>query len=190
MREIEYLISAIEMLRAEGRRVIVAIDGPCGAGKTTLAASLAERLSAEVIHTDDFFLRKSQRTAQRLAQVGGNIDYERFLEEVALPISRGDSFSYRRYDCREHTLVRGGEVKGDGVVIVEGCYSMHPTLYDIYDLRVFLGISPELQRERILRRPSELHVRFFEEWIPMERRYFSELHIEDRSDIIIQNIAL
>ena len=48
--------------------VIVAIDGRCGAGKSTLAAVLAERLDANLIHMDDFFLRPEQRTPEYYAK--------------------------------------------------------------------------------------------------------------------------
>ena len=41
------------------------------------------------------------------------------------------------------------------------------------------------QRKRILERPAFLHKRFFEEWIPMENRYFEAFRISDRSEIIL-----
>ena len=72
----------IDGLLSEKQTVLVAIDGCCGAGKTTLAAILAEKYDCNVFHMDEFFLRPEQRTARRLAQPGGNVDYERFREEV------------------------------------------------------------------------------------------------------------
>lgn len=36
---------------------IIAIDGRCAAGKTTLAARLVKELGGDVIHMDDFFRR-------------------------------------------------------------------------------------------------------------------------------------
>lgn len=36
---------------------------------------------------DDFFLRIEQRTPERMTEVGGNVDYERFLETVLFPVS-------------------------------------------------------------------------------------------------------
>lgn len=48
--------------------VILAIDGRCGSGKTTLAGMIAHRYKAEVIHMDDFLLRQEQRTPERLAE--------------------------------------------------------------------------------------------------------------------------
>ena len=61
---------------------IIAIDGRCASGKTTFTQKLANYLNAEVIHMDDFFLRNELKTKERLSEVGGNIDYERFTSEV------------------------------------------------------------------------------------------------------------
>ena len=52
---------------------VIALDGRAAAGKSTLAAALAETLQAAVSHMDDFFLPLALRTPQRLAQPGGNI---------------------------------------------------------------------------------------------------------------------
>lgn len=42
--------------------VLVALDGRCGSGKTTLAAQLAERFPQSItLHTDDFYLPPPQR---------------------------------------------------------------------------------------------------------------------------------
>ena len=55
-------------------RVIVGIDGFCAAGKTTLADRLSRKFDCNVFHMDDFFLRPGQRTPERRAEVGGNVD--------------------------------------------------------------------------------------------------------------------
>ena len=69
--------------------------------------------------------------------------------------------------------------------IVEGTYSLHPYFGDPYDLKVCLLVSPELQRRRILKRPAFLHKRFFEEWIPMEHRYFDGFAIASGCDLVL-----
>ena len=51
------LLRRIHALAAVQPRVLVAIDGRCAAGKTTLAASLQAQLGCNVFHMDDFFLR-------------------------------------------------------------------------------------------------------------------------------------
>ena len=113
---ISALLSRIDALK--GRPAIVAIDGGAAGGKTTLAAGLARRFGADVLHMDDFFLQPHQRTAQRLGEPGGNVDYERFAREVLLPLRRGERYVYRRYDCRTQTL-GAGEVRipAEGFVV-------------------------------------------------------------------------
>ena len=96
--------SRIDMLLGEKDFVIVAIDGKCTSGKTTLASKLAELYDCNVFHMDDFFLRPEQRTSERFAEVGGNVDYERFQEEVLFPLRSGKAFSYRPFDCSTFTL--------------------------------------------------------------------------------------
>ena len=165
----------IDTLLFNQEMVILAIDGKCTSGKTTLAANLAEVYDCNVFHMDDFFLRPEQRTPERFAEIGGNVDYERFAEEVISPLKAGRSFLYRPFNCSTLTLSAPVYVTPRKLNIIEGTYSLHPYFGDYYDLRVILTVSPEVQRQRIMKRPAFLHQRFFEEWIPMENRYFEML---------------
>jgi len=167
----------IDELLSEKDFVVVAIDGKCTSGKTTLAAKLAEIYDCNVFHMDDFFLRPEQRTPARFAEVGGNVDYERFQEEVLLPLLAGNAFSYRPFDCSTLTLSEPVQVIPKKLNIIEGTYSHHPYFGDPYDLKILLTVTAELQRERILQRPAFLQKRFFDEWIPMEDRYFAANNI-------------
>lgn len=171
----EEIKNRIDELLARKDRVLVAIDGKCTSGKTTLAARLAEVYDCNVFHMDDFFLRPEQRTQERFAQVGGNVDYERFYREVLEPLKAGGVFSYRPFDCRTLTLGAPVAVLPKRLNIIEGTYSHHPYFAEPYDLKLLLTVSEETQRQRILQRPAFLHKRFFEEWIPMENRYFDSL---------------
>lgn len=173
------LLAKLDSLLEAGN-VKLAIEGSSASGKTTLAALLEQIYGCTVFHMDDFFLRPEQRTIARFAQPGGNIDKERFLDEVLLPLSRGESINYRRFDCSTFTLTEPVSVTPKRLTVIEGAYSMHPELSEYYDLSVFLNISPELQKKRIEHRNSpEMAVRFFNEWIPMERKYFEAFDIED-----------
>ena len=101
---LEQIRNRIDELMSQKEQVIVAIDGNCTAGKTTLAGKLAEVYDCNVFHMDDFFLRPEQRTPERYAEVGGNVDYERFMEEVLQPLKAGNTFSYRPFDCSTFML--------------------------------------------------------------------------------------
>ena len=166
--------------------VVLAIDGGSASGKTTLSDLLASTYDCTVFHMDDFFLRPEQRTPERYAEVGGNVDRERFLNEVLEPLSKGEVVNYRKFHCASMMLEKPIPITPQKLVVIEGAYSMHPELSDYYDLSVFLDISPELQRERILRRNDpQMAERFFNTWIPLEEKYFSELNIKEQCDIMI-----
>lgn len=182
----EILKNTLLRLLGEKERVTVAIDGPCTAGKTTLAAELEKEFDCNVFRMDDFFLRPHQRTEERLAEPGGNVDYERFLQEVLVPLQTGAPFSYRPYDCGRGDFAEAVTVAPKKLNIIEGSYSHHPRFGDCYDLRIFLTVSPETQRRRVRQRPAFLHRRFFEEWIPMEQRYFAAFSVAESSDMILE----
>ena len=165
-------------------RILIAIDGSCTAGKSTLASKLEKRFDCNVFHMDDFFLRPEQRTPERFAEPGGNVDYERFRQEVLLPLGTGEPFSYRPYDCGTGSLKAPVAVIPKRINIIEGTYSQHPYFGDAYDVKVFLDISESRRKERILQRPAFLHKRFFEAWIPMEQLYFAHFAIASHCDIL------
>ena len=180
----ETIKKKIDELLTQKDMVVVAIDGKCTSGKTTLASKLAEIYDCNVFHMDDFFLRPEQRTPERFAEIGGNVDYERFQEEVLLPLKTGEAFSYRPFDCSTFTLAAPVAVTLKKLNIIEGTYSHHPYFGNPYDLKILLTITSELRRQRIMERPPFLHQRFFEEWIPMEQKYFDFFSIENKADLI------
>lgn len=181
----EYLKAHIDILLQHKECVIVAIDGKCASGKTTLASQLAEHYDCNVFHMDDFFLRPEQRTPERYAEVGGNVDYERFQQEVLLPLTASRDFTYRPFDCKSFTLSEPVSVSAKKLNIIEGSYSMHSYFGNPYDLKAVLTVDPEVQQNRIMERPAFLHKRFLEEWIPMENRYLDGFQILQNADLIL-----
>jgi len=181
------VFAAIDRLLGEKDRVIVAIDGSSGAGKSTLAQALKRVYAdATLVHMDDFFLQMHQRTPERFHTPGGNVDHERFLDEVLAPMRRGEPFIYRPFDCARMAIGEGRSVTPGKLCIVEGSYSLHPALESAYDLRILLRISPAAQAERILgRNGPQMLGRFLNEWIPMENLYFDATQIEKRCDLMI-----
>lgn len=173
-------------LKESGVKVI-AIDGRCASGKTTLAKELAESLGAGVIHMDDFFLPGELRTEERLREPGGNVHYERFAEEVLDALRSEASFSYGRFDCQRRKVMESVIVPAGRLRIVEGAYSCHPFFGNYMDLRIFRDVSPEVQCERIRVRNGEQALKNFRErWIPMEEAYFRAYGIMEQADIIIE----
>lgn len=181
------LFPRIDALLAQKDQVLVAIDGQSGAGKTSLAAYLATVYDCNLFHMDDFFLPPELKTAARLKEAGGNVDYLRFKNEVILGLQKRQPFQYRIYDCHQQDFTQTISVTPKPLNIIEGVYSLHPVLFPYYDLKVFLRIDAAAQSERLLKRCGpELHRRFLQEWIPLENRYFTELKIANRCDLVFQ----
>lgn len=182
-KTISCLKKQIDTLLNTGRQVVIAIDGNCTAGKTTLASFLEKEYDCNVFHMDDFFLRPEQRTAERYAQPGGNVDYERFQAEILLPLKTGKAFSYRPFCCKTFTLSEPVAVMPKQLNIVEGTYCLHPYFGDVYDWKLFLSVDADLQKQRVYQRPLPVQERFFTDWIPMEKRYFDFYKIPEQADI-------
>lgn len=179
------IFERIPAVRQSDRPFLVAIDGRSASGKSTLSLAIQERIGCPVIQMDQFFLRPEQRVPSRYEMPGGNVDHERFLTEVLLPLQDGLSFSYRPFNCHTMDFDPPLQVAKSEVCIVEGSYSCHPLLRKYYDLRVFLTISPEEQRRRILSRngPEQAEM-FFSRWIPLEERYFDAFDVQDSCHLI------
>lgn len=180
------LLAELDRRLAEGK-VHLAVEGGSASGKTTLSKLLEAVYGCRVFHMDDFFLRPEQRTPERFAEPGGNVDRERFLSEVLLPFSEGKTVNYRRFNCSTMTVEEGEEVSQARLTVTEGAYSMHPELAPYYDLSVLLDVTSEIQKKRIEKRNSpQMAKRFFEEWIPLEAVYFEKMNIKDRCDMVIR----
>ncbi len=165
-------------------RVVIAIDGKCASGKSTLAKKLEDKYNATVFHMDDFFLPFVRKTVERLSEAGGNVDYERAYEEIFSHLE-DDSITYGRFDCSNGQVYEETK-KLEKLVVIEGAYSMRPEFRMFYDLTIFSDIDYELQKNRIKERNGEeMLSKFIKEWIPLENTYFDELDIKNKSEIVL-----
>ena len=184
---LDALVERAEALLREKGRAVIAIDGRCGSGKTTLAGRLAARWDCTLLHADDFFLRPEQRTPARLAQPGGNFDRERFYAEALAPLLAGRDALYRPYDCHAGCLRPPVAAPLRPVILAEGSYCCHPDLWGCYDLHVFVTAPLDVRLARLARRPGVDLAAFRTRWIPLEEAYFAAERLEERCDILVKS---
>ena len=184
---LDALVRRAEALLREKGRAVIAIDGRCGSGKTTLAGLLAARWDCTLLHADDFFLRPEQRTPARLAQPGGNFDRERFYAEALAPLLAGRDALYRPYDCHAGCLRPPVAAPLRPVILAEGSYCCHPDLWGCYDLHVFVTAPLDVRLARLTRRPGVDLANFRTRWIPLEEAYFAAERLEERCDILVKS---
>lgn len=188
----ETLKTIIARSLTDSGRLIVSMDGCCASGKTTLAERLCADLNGDLIHADDFFLPPALRTQQRMNEPGGNIHYERFLDQIITPLLSARTsgtdgcvdpavqpcwplLQWEHFSCSALTYSPDlHHTTGKPLLVIEGAYCMRPEFSSAYDLSFFLTTSQKNQLDRIrTRNGSEGLKPFMEKWIPLENRYFS-----------------
>jgi pantothenate kinase len=161
-------LAALVLARAgTAARVLVAIAGPPGAGKSTRAAALASRLHASRVvpmdgfHYDDRVLEarglRARKGAPETFDAAGFIHLIRRLKdnepEVAIPVfDRGMEMSRAAADV---------VTRADRILLVEGNYLLlNETPWDalapLWDVTVFLDV-PEAELDRRLMRRWARH---------------------------------
>lgn len=158
-------------LRAEIRtrrpagRVIVAIDGRDGAGKTTLARDLG-RAFAEASETvfvaslDDFHRPRADRYARGRESPEGHYrdsyDLGTFRRVLAEPFRQGALLPDTGFQLRAFDLERDAPVESrwesagpDAVLIVEGLFALRPELRDLWDESVWIDVPDDVAGARM-----------------------------------------
>ena len=161
--------------------LVLALDGPSGTGKSTLAAALQLRTEAVVVAGDDFYgsvlptLTAEQRSGLSDAEVVAAVfDWRRLRTEALTPLRTGGPTTFRAYDwvSNDGRLGPRRSLRPRPLVIVEGVYSGRPELADLVDLAVYVGVDPAMRRNRLANRGDD--PAWAALWDRGEQYYFTE----------------
>ena len=168
------------------RPLVLALDGSCGSGKTTLANALAAQLpGCTLLRTDDFYLPPARRSPDWAHTPCANMDLTRLRDEALRPAYAGQPVQYRAYSCRKGAYQPAQELAAQPLVILEGSYSHHPLLTGYETLRVFVTCSKDEQVRRLQEREGERYANFAARWIPLEEGYFAKYQIAENADFVV-----
>jgi len=159
-----------------GSVLVVAVDGPSGAGKTTLARSLGRRLDARVVHMDDLYPGWDGLAAA----------VPLVTEEVLLPLSRGEDASYRRWDWVRHRwATRPREVPWVPRLVLEGVGSSVLPAGGYAAVRIWVEAPRDLRFERGMARDGETYRPQWERWAAQEDALFRADGTRARADLVV-----
>ncbi len=184
----------IEQRRASRARVLVAIDGCGGAGKSTLARGVSNSLTnVSIVCADDFFRPLSQPQPGTLTPAKAYelyFPWERMRDEALVPLRQGKTARYQRHDWVSDELGEWAIVEPNPIVIVEGVYSSRPELRGLLDAIIFIDAPRDLRRRRMLargHRDNDPESGWLIPWMAAEDWYVEHLRPQESADLILKN---
>lgn len=183
------IFKKIDQIQKEKKNPVIAIDGMTTSGKTYLAKLIQSIYPADIVSVDDFFLQEDQKTEDRLNEIGGNLDYERFQSDVLDKLDN-DSFSYKPYDCQSKAFNEPKKIKRNQMTIIEGSYSLRVPFRRYYDLAIYLSLDPEIQQERLTIRNKHMIDQFMKLWVPKENLYREKEETDLYADLLFDTTGL
>lgn len=189
------ILANIRRLESERARVIVAIDGPGGAGKSSLARELVKVFGPSSLHIefDWFYLPVALQNKDE------RYDTERFIKQVLTPFRNGaDCLQFEKYnwgylaDKEERLEPDSLALEGVTILVVEGSHTLCRGAFDSFDLRIYIDMDPEKAHRRGVHRDIEEYgldsARVYEVWRQWKEWEERSLQLDDRrkyADIII-----
>lgn len=159
---------------------IVAIDGPAGSGKTTLASRIASTWvdkNVLTIHMDDLYDGWENALSERLTRT--------LVQSIALPASMGKSFSYRKYDWIQKRFEKTIECEVPDLLILEGVGSGQKSVRQYLDQLIWTETDSETGLQRVLRRDGDYLETEMRVWQMRESEHFQRDNTRDCATIRI-----
>jgi uridine kinase len=152
---------------------VVAVDGPGGAGKSSLAAYLARELDAPIVHTDDFASWENQ------------VDWwPELIERVlaALAAGRPARYTPTSWGGPERDEV---VIESRGFVLLEGVTASRAAFRPYLAYSIWIETPRGLRLRRGLHRDGEDARADWERWMAEEDAYIEREHPAESADLVL-----
>ncbi len=155
---------------------VIAIDGPAGSGKTTLAALLAAEIpGSAVLNTDQLYPGWGglENGAQRL------------VSEVLGPISSGAAATFTVWDWQQQCEGELTTVPASATLIIDGAGSGSKAAEPFLSFLIWVDAERSTRESRAIGRDGEMFAPHWESWAEQERALFEREQTRERADLII-----
>lgn len=162
-----------------GALTVIALDGPAGSGKTTLAAGLAAKLGAQTVAMDDLYpgwagMREGGALVARLLRT----------------LSSGEVATYQRYDWHAGEYRESHEIQPQGTLIVEGVGSVRSEFHELLSLIVLVREPDAAERlRRGIERDGEETRAHWLAWMREEHVLHEEVGLAALADLVIDGMG-
>ena len=162
---------------------IIAIDGPAGAGKSTLAKRIKSNLQEQsglktvIVHMDDLYDGWENALTDQLTKT--------LINQILIPVSLSKNFGYRKYNWLSGNFGEFFEEESPEILILEGVGSGQRATRKYLDHLIWIDIDAETGLQRVLQRDGDYLENEMRVWQMRESSHFSMENTRDSATIRI-----
>lgn len=146
---------------------IIAVDGPAGSGKTTLANRIRSSFpgeQVEVVHMDDLYNGWEDALTDQLTKT--------LVNQILTPVSLGKQFGYRKYDWLHGQFGELESILPPEILILEGVGAGQKSTRKFLDHLIWIDIDMEVGLRRVLGRDGDYLENEMRIWQLKESEHF------------------
>jgi uridine kinase len=174
------LIAALLDLCSQKSQPVIAIDGPAGAGKTTLAheifLALSPKMSVNVVHMDDLYDGWENALTNDLSQI---------LQYLAGQHQSQHPANLSRYNWATSSFDPTEVIEPADLLILEGVGSGDKSLQDQFAALIWIDIDPNIGVQRVTERDGPGVTNQMQKWLGTQQQYFSQHSTREKADFIL-----
>jgi uridine kinase len=175
---------------SRNRRVIVAVDGVDGAGKTTFADRLVSMLDRAAVRAsvDDFHNPRAVRYRLGRESPEGfyrdSFNVPVLIDRLLDPFAAGAAFRRRVFDHVADAAVLGADEQApeDAVLVIDGLFMHAPPLRTRWDLSILLDVAPDVAAERFRLRDGAAPTARYQRG---QKLYFADCDPRSRATLLL-----
>ena len=174
------LIAALLDLCSEKVQPIIAIDGPAGAGKTTLAheifLALSPKMSVNVIHMDDLYDGWENALTPDLTSI---------LQYLSSQHQKRSAANIQRYNWTTSSFGEVEILEPADLLILEGVGSGDKAIQDELSALIWIDTDPAIGVTRVIGRDGPQVADEMNKWLGTQQEYFSQHSTREKADFIL-----
>jgi len=174
------LIDALAEISHGIDQPIIAIDGPAGAGKTTLASTLflalSPKFSTTVIHMDELYPGWENALGNELTKT---LTWLTSCHKAKKPLLYS-SFNWATtefHEAKSHPSTH--------LLILEGVASAQLPIEESLTTSIWLDLDPHIGYQRVIDRDGENISREMTQWLVMQEQHFAADKTKERCEFLL-----
>jgi len=163
-----------------GNTHIIAIDGPAGGGKTTLAMqisqALSSRFSIEVVHMDDLYNGWDGALGENLTEL---------LSKIIEAQKKSQNYLLPHFDWKTNKYSSPRDLKSPQILILEGVGSARAIVRNSATTTIWIEVDRTIGIQRVIARDGEAIQSHMKQWLVDQEIYFTSDKTRESAQFIL-----